>query len=124
MERNVIDKMLVNAKMYSYFQDMEIDEKQEAIDVTDHNLLRAKFLKADTMRNFNKHTKWGKIQYYKTDANSLDQLVAKVEEKINTHGVLAKELLNELVVKSINEALKAINTRKVIEGDCKITELI
>ena len=78
MERNVIDKMLVNAKMYSYFQDMESDEKQEAIDVTDHNLLRAEFLIADTMKNFNKHTKWGKIQYYKTDANLLDQLVAKV----------------------------------------------
>ena len=121
-QKSVIDYMLVNTKMYSHFQNMEVDEKQEKIDVTDHNLLSAEFLIIDKVPNFNRHANWEKIEYYKTDANSLDTYVAKLEESIEAQEISTIEQLNELIGKSTDETSKATYKRKVIEGECKITE--
>ena len=71
-QKSVIDYMLVNAKLYQCFQNMDIDENQEAIDTTDHNLLCAGFPLSDRVLNFNRHGKWEKKEYYKTDASSLN----------------------------------------------------
>ncbi|CAL4059364.1 unnamed protein product, partial [Meganyctiphanes norvegica] len=42
-QKSTVDFVLVNQKMYSRFIEMEIDEKREKIDISDHNLITVTF---------------------------------------------------------------------------------
>ena len=42
-QKSAIDFMLVNRKMYEMFEGMTIDENRDTIDLSDHNLMSAKF---------------------------------------------------------------------------------
>ncbi|CAL4106290.1 unnamed protein product, partial [Meganyctiphanes norvegica] len=49
-QKSTVDFVLVNQKMYSRFIEMEIDEKREKIDISDHNLITVTFKMKKTDR--------------------------------------------------------------------------
>ena len=61
---------------------MNIDEKQEKIDLSDHNLIEISFKLNDT--NYQRRGKWEDKQYYRPDDESLDQYIVQLELDLET----------------------------------------
>ena len=68
---SVIDYVLVNDKAYKRFTNMEIDDKKEVYDLSDHNLIEAVFKVKEGIKDFKKD--WIVREYYKTDQEALSK---------------------------------------------------
>ena len=69
---------------------MEIDEQQETIDLTDHNLIEIS-LKLNYMHPYyDKRGKWEEKIYYKLDEKSIEKYVTQRKKKISTHAMIYK----------------------------------
>ena len=66
----------MNTLAYKLYQEMNIDEKQEKFDLSDHNLIEISLKLNDT--NYLRG-KWEEKQYYKLDDESLDKYIVQLE---------------------------------------------
>ena len=71
-QKGAIDFILVNTLAYKLCQEINIDEKQEKIDLSDHNLIEISLKLKDT--NYQRG-KWEEKQYYRLDDESLDKYI-------------------------------------------------
>ena len=65
-QKSVIDFAIGNEKLYRMSQKMEIDEKQEKFDLTDHNLIEIQTKVTQENDNFSKKSDILETKYYST----------------------------------------------------------
>ena len=118
-QKSVIDYVLVSPKFYDIYEGMIIDEKQEMFDLSDHNLLQVKFKTKNNVQNEFNSNRWDKVDYYKTDPDSLKQYVQKLEARLITQETADIEKLNETIRATADLTLKATYKRRKGKGKRK-----
>ena len=121
-QKSVIDYMLVNKKMYDMFIDMKIDENKETIDISDHNMLTAKFKIAQPRTTNTKKKKWDEREYYKLDDISLQNYAEEVEQEFQTKNVRTITEVNATIKEVADKHLKKKYRRKITDEAQKIKE--
>ena len=61
---------------------MEIDEKQEKCDMSDHNLITVTLKRKDKGTSASRVEKWKEYEYFKTDKDSLKKYRHEVEKRL------------------------------------------
>ncbi len=92
IQKSAIDFVLANKECYGLIQDMYIDEQNEIVDLSDHNLIQLRIKVNTTKPNVNQG-KWTETQYYQTDKSSLNKFVNRLQRNIQEHSA---ENLNQL----------------------------
>ena len=83
-QKSTIDFLLVNNAAYNICSRMQIDEKQEKFDLSDHNLIETT-LKMDCDHiNYQRRGEWENIEYYKTVSTFIDDSKLTYVKKIFT----------------------------------------
>ena len=105
-EKSVIDLILVNRKMYNSFQTMEIDEKKEKIDLSDHNMIEVTF--RTFMEKKETWNKWTEREYYRFDEESLKNYLSEVRQNIINHEEIDLDIdkMNEFINDAAEKTLK------------------
>ena len=70
-KRSAIDHILVNDRLMERFKGMHIDEDKEELDISDHNLAKARFNIGVQEETTWKKPKYETIEWYKKDPDSL-----------------------------------------------------
>ena len=109
--RSVIDYVLANGEMYQHIDVMEIDEKQQKFDLSDHNLITVAM-------TFETHTDFRKASieeqhYFKVDEQSLKLFAEGVQRRIDGKNIVDIEELNAIMKAVAEEELKALYRRKI-----------
>ena len=117
-QKSAIDFILVNTLAYKLCQEMNIDEKQENFDLSDHNLIEISLKLNDT--NYQRRGKWEGKQYYRLDDESLDKYIVQLELDLETNYITIEEF-NAMVSSGASRTLKSIYRRRLLKEDkCKI----
>ena len=66
-QKSFIDYTLMNQEMFNMYTSLYIDENQENIDISDHNLLTLNFTINNKTQNYIKHGQWELREYHTTD---------------------------------------------------------
>ena len=80
-QKSAIDMVLVNKKLFGLVGEMIIDEKQEVINFSDHNLITIKLNLKMSKANSFKGNKWERITYYKKDEKSIEELCEEIKQR-------------------------------------------
>ena len=112
VQRSVIDFVLVNNLGYKMIYDMYIDEDQEIMDLSDHNLIKIR-LNINTNKPIFNKDKWTETEFYKTDAESLQKYTSKLQEKLQNVRVKDMNHFNQIVKQSADETIRKVYRRKV-----------
>lgn len=100
---------------------MEIDEKQEKLDLSDHNLITVTMKRKDKGVNVSKTGKWEEYEYFKTDKDSLKLYKQEVERRLENKHSVSIETLNKILWEEANKTLKK-NKIKVKGGGQQIEQ--
>ena len=115
-EESVIDFILCNQKMVRNFKEMNIDEKKEIFDLSDHCLLNAKFSYVHgKVTGVGKTRKAEEIIYYKTNDEDLKiQYIQNIEDHLKTEDKATPKMdrLETLMQASAEMHLKKIIRNK------------
>lgn len=128
-QRSVTDFALANNKFYEKYHKMIIDEEQERIDLSDHNLLEIYIKAGQVKRNFNSK-KWIIREYYKTDEASLKIYSNSLQDSILSEKVKSIADLESRIIKAADKCLKKkyrkknIGIKKAVEEPEWFTEKI
>ena len=115
--RIVIDFVIVNSLSFRICDQMEIDEQQEKIDLTDHNLFEIS-LKLNNMHpNYVRRGKWEEKIYYKLDEKSIEKYITQMEKDINTHNDIPIEEFNKRVGKAADKTLMSKYKRRLLKNN-------
>ena len=118
-QKSAIDFILVNTLAYKLCQEMNIDEKQEKFDLSDHNLIEISLKLNDT--NYQRRGKWEEKQYYRLDDESLDKYIVQLELDLETTNDITIEEFNAMVSSAASRTLKSTYRRRLSKEDkCKI----
>ncbi len=79
-QKSAIDFVLVNQAMYRLFEEMAIDETNDIVDISDHNLLSTKFTFKNNGGTHFKSNKWITRVKYSKDPKALEEFKNKVED--------------------------------------------
>lgn len=120
-QKSVIDYILVNQSMYNIYKWMNIDENQELVDISDHNLITLNFQVAQISQNFTRHGLWEYKEYYKTDSESLSHYTKSLERKVAEKTFNITEL-NNIIKQTADETLKHTYRRRTIQQQCVVQE--
>ena len=85
-QKSIIDYALVTDKFYDKYSKMKIDEEQEKMDISDHNLIEIHLEVEQVKKVFNQKN-WITREYYKTDRDLLIVYKEALEEKVVRDGV-------------------------------------
>ena len=114
IERSVLDLVMVNHTLYEKFRGMEIDEKKEKVDISDHNLLEVEF---NIARHPGKKSILIEHDYYRTDEKSLDEYLSVVREKLILCDEINIEIINEIIKEAADLELKTTYRRRTDGND-------
>ena len=120
-QKSVIDYILINQKMFNMYTSVHIDEGQEIIDISDHNLLTLNFNINNKTQNYIKHGQWEEREYHRTDKESLRIYKDKLETKIRNRDITITEL-NTAIRTTADETLKQTYRRRLIKQQCGFQE--
>ena len=97
-QKSTIDFLLVNNAAYNICSRMQIDEKQEKFDLSDHNLIETT-LKMDCDHiNYQRRGEWENIEYYKTDEKSIHSFITDLEDNLGKEdNLIPMEDLNMMI---------------------------
>ncbi len=110
-QKSVIDYVFTNKPLYGHFINMKIDESQEKIDISDHNLIEIKLRYNRTGgKTFSENKKI--VQYYSTKETHLKDFVCKIEEEISKEEVDKLTKLNEIIKEQAEQTLKRTYRRR------------
>ena len=107
--KNYIDFILVNTLAYKLCPEMNIYEKQEKFDISDHNLIEISLKLNDT--NYLRGGKWEEKQYYRLDDESLDKYIVQLEIDLETTNDIIEEF-NYMVSSAACRTLKSTYYRR------------
>ena len=93
---------------------MNIYEKQEKFDISDHNLIEISLKLNDT--NYLRGGKWEDKQYYILDDESLDKYIVQLELDLETKDDIIEEF-NGLVSSAASRTLKSTYYRRLLKED-------
>ena len=101
-QKSAIDFILVNEKLYEKFNEMNIDEDREIIDLSDHSLLSAEF----TFHNTNRVKEKVEIskEYFRKDKEALKNFKSKVENMWQEQEPESIEMMDESMIKEQDNA--------------------
>ena len=91
---------------------MNIDEKQEKFDLSDHNLIDISLKLNDT--HYQRRGKWEEKQYYRLDYESLYKYIVQLELDLETTNDITIEEFNAMVSSATSRTLKSL--KKIIKG--------
>ena len=118
-KKSAIDFILVNTLAYKLCQEMNIDEKQEKFNLSDHNLIEISLKLNDT--NYLRRGKWEEKQYYRLDDESLDKYIVQLELDMETKNDITIEEFNAIICSAASRTLKSTYRRRLLKEDkCKI----
>ena len=141
-QKSAIDFMLVNRKMYEMFEGMTIDENRDTIDLSDHNLMSAKFdmigcCKGEEIVIIKEGYKKDKnsLKLYKDevekewivnrpkDANQMNDSMSEIQEKVLKTTFKKKVRQDEMKIMKnnwfTNEIKDEISKRRAINRECR-----
>ena len=72
--RSSIDHVLVNNKLMEHFKGMQIDEKREELNISDHNLVKTWFNIGRGEKTTWKKPRYERIEWYKRDQESMTRM--------------------------------------------------
>lgn len=105
-QKSVIDYALCNKKFFDIYTSMKIDQEQEKVDISDHNLIEINFKVVKERNNKFRKTKWEKIEYYSTKAECLEKYAQEMENIAQSRSVNNISELNNAIVKCADNILK------------------
>ena len=109
---SAIDFIILDSKMLEVFQKMIIDENQEEWDLSDHNLIQAKF-KYKANINWKKEERGEEVTYWKFSEENIQRYIVELEKRLEEEDVTNIERLNEIIRASADKTMKRTYTRKV-----------
>ena len=98
---------------------MKIDETQDIIYLSDHNLIEVNLKLHDIQHNFNTNSEWKETVYYKLDDNSLETYIKQLENLINDSTISTDksiESFNSKVEQAATKTPKRSYKRRVIKN--------
>ena len=113
--RSVIDLAMANERGYETFVDMEIDEKREKMDISDHCLIE---IRVRTKMKKKKWKEWMESYYYSTKKEKMTKYAAEVDGKIREEGEITMKRINGIIEEAANEHLRT-KYRKRIDTEGK-----
>lgn len=119
-QKSVIDFALVTDKLYDKFRKMRIDEDQDIIDISDHNLIEIE-IEAKHKRAC-KSKEWITREFYKTDKDSLERFQQTLEESFIREPVEDISDMEGRIITYADEVLKARYRRRNIGSERKQEE--
>ena len=122
-QKSTIDFLLVNNAAYNICSRMQIDEKQEKFDLSDHNLIETT-LKMDCDHiNYQRRGEWENIEYYKTDEQSIHSFITELEDNLGKEdNLIPMEDLNMMIRQVADDKLKTTYRRRLITSEHYITK--
>ena len=109
-QKSVIDYAIVTDKFYDRYKKMKIDEDQDIIDISDHNLIE---IQIEVKQNKNYSSKeWITREFYKTDNDSLNKFQLELEENFAREAVKDIHDLEKRIVDTADKVLKGKYRRK------------
>ena len=109
-QKSAIDYMLINSKLYSKMEAMNIDEKKEQYDLSDHNVVQICFKWTGNNKWHNKNKQNTKY-YYKMNEKTLEEYVSLLETKMEE--VDSIQQFNHTMKETADKMLKRKYTRKM-----------
>ena len=109
--KSVIDYALLSDKMYNKLNRMIIDEDQELMDLSHHNLIEIQMEAACERKNYNSKD-WITRDYYKTDKKSLIAFRNELERSIVREKINNIKELEGSIMRIANKVLKGKYRRK------------
>ncbi len=119
--KSVIDYVLVNNEMYTYYESMHIDERQEITDLSDHNLITVNLNIGGGNESYGNKAEWKTTEYYRTDEESLKKYTLALETQILNKNISNITDFNKLVKEVADSSLKKKYKRKT-KQDQKLHE--
>lgn len=116
-QKSVIDYVLVNEKMEEWFEDMIIDEGKEAIDFSDHNLIRITFKIGNNCSSNYRKARWEETEYIATDDKAMKRFIRGMEERLVNNPVQRMEELDIIINVEKEESLVKTYRRKINDED-------
>lgn len=113
-QKSIIDYALVSNGFYNRFLEMKIDEDQELVDISDHNLIEIK-MKTSKKVKYTRN-EWVEREYYKRDKEALTGYKAELERKVNNKEIRCIQELEDTIKEVANRTLKRVYKRKIVEG--------
>jgi len=121
-ERTVIDYYLVNEQMYERFEQMEIDEKKEKYDMSDHCYMSACF-RMKRSKECEEEAEVSIREYYRVkDQRSMERFVSRMEEELGMREEMNVLEMEELMGEVADECLKGKLKLKVSKSDGRVLE--
>ena len=115
--KSVIDFVLVNSLAFGIYDQMEIDEQEEKIDLTDHKLIEIS-LKLNYMHpNYDRRGRWEEKIYYKLDENSLEKYITQIEKDLNIHNNIPIQEFNKIVGREADKTLMSKYKRRLLKNN-------
>ena len=113
----MIDFVLVNSLALGIGDQMQIEEQQEKIDLTDHNSIEIS-LKFNYMHpNYDRRGKWEEKIYYKLDEKSIQNISHKWK-KISTHTMIYRSRnLNKIVGRAAEKTCMSKCKRRLLKNN-------
>ena len=111
--KSTIDFMLVNRILYNDFVKLEIDENKTWFDLSDHCLMRARFITKNNI-SMNKKPSPEKVQYYSVKEELKNEYLSELKNRLQREPKtdMNMDKFNEVVKTSMNEKLKKTVIRK------------
>ena len=79
--KSAIDMVLMNEDMYNWCEKMEIDEKKEVINISDHCLINVKCNIRGKDKNKFRKIEWEEEEYYRKDQEAMEEFKKEMMEK-------------------------------------------
>ncbi|XP_068205230.1 uncharacterized protein PF3D7_1120000-like [Palaemon carinicauda] len=110
-QRSAIDLVLVNKEMYEYFDEMNIDEEKDEVDISDHNLTEVEVSVKATIENYKKGF-WKESMYYKTDEESLREYREELKNNLESREITRMDEFDKVVEEAAKRKLQAKYRRR------------
>ena len=110
--KSVIDFVLVNNNFYNMLVNMNIDEKKNEFDLSDHNLITANFKMELTKAKFNRNN-WVETTFYTTKEESLKKFCKAVEQEIINENIESIEKFDQVMKEKADKELKRTMRQRI-----------
>ncbi|XP_068250210.1 probable inactive protein kinase DDB_G0270444 [Palaemon carinicauda] len=110
-QRSATDLVLVNKEMYEYFDEMNIDEEKDKVDISDHNLIEVEVSVKAKIENYKKGF-WKESMYYKTDEESLREYREELKNNLESREITRMDEFDEVVEEAAKRKLQAKYRRR------------
>lgn len=105
-QKSSIDFVLTNNRAYNMCTTMNIDEKQDIFDLSDHNIIEVKIDMQSPHTNYERGT-WEEREYFRTDEESMAAYIAQLENNLKTNKYPTITKFNDMVYNAAQKTLKA-----------------